>query len=189
MSLVVHSVHFNFEILQYFVCLHSAFCRPYRRDKKVWKINDFSNTMEFVVLTLLILQGLYVILQKDVLYGFKFGCEDFGVAVFAIVTVVQLGVYLHEFVVSWRDTLSQRPRYTLSKLWEGDLSLKSDSSDMPGSDSNLPSSFPSADISMDTKSSTGLPNTPGNSASGTTVMQVRFFRCDPVCRELSVFRK
>ena len=47
---------------------------------------------------------------------------------FVFISALQLGVYMFEFVRSWRNTIARRPRYHLSQLWRLSEDVEGDDS-------------------------------------------------------------
>lgn len=113
------------------VCLSFCLCnfRPYRRDSKIWRIHDFDNRLEFVVLTTLSLLSCYSIMRLDWTYRRSAWENAIPIVVYALVSALTLGIYLYQFIVSWRNTLRKAPRRSLATLWF----------DRPGEDSEATS--------------------------------------------------
>ena len=47
-----------------------------------------------------------------------------------------LGLYIYEFIISWRNTIQKRPRQTLSSLWSQQDSNEDDDDDDDDEDGN-----------------------------------------------------
>lgn len=91
-------------------CVCACVFRPFDRSMTIWKVKDCNNTLEFLLLlTLCVLSG-YRVLQVDVQHGPATDNNTLPTVVFCVATVISLGIYLYQFISSWRDTIQQRPR-------------------------------------------------------------------------------
>eukprot|EP00117_Sycon_ciliatum_P041651 scpid823/ scgid0960/ len=108
-----------------FLCIYTGallalhgYIRPFRRNARLWKFNDFDNTVEFVSLFSLLVLSVVRIVQLDMQFGSEHRNSLAPIIVYSLVSTLPLSVYVYRFVRSWRNVLGQKGREPLVVLWD-----------------------------------------------------------------------